>query len=308
MASGVSGASSGRRGKDEDMLARAVLALDNEQPLDAERMAGEVLGADPRHAGALYVLGCALVMQGRAAEALAPLEAAAAGRDDPEFEIRLAGTLRQVGRHEDAVNRLELATRRHPAEASVFLELGYQLVLMDRYDEAVDALGLGLQIAPMMPQLSIQLGFAYLSRGDCANAKAALARALDISPHADDAVFGMAKAHQELGENEEAAGYFQRYLTNRPNDGGGWLSLGHCLLELGQLDAGYECFRRAASGDAERYGAALTSLASAARGRFWLRPRDAMRFLRASAFQTSASAPESADGTHPSPDRSHCAS
>jgi tetratricopeptide (TPR) repeat protein len=237
-----------------------------------------------------------------------PVEAAAAGHGDPETEIRLAGALRQAGRHEEAVNQLKLATRRYPSEASLHLELGYQLVLMDRYDEAIDALGLGLQIAPMMPQLSIQLGFAYLSLGDCANAKTALARALDISPHADDALFGMAKAHQELGENEEAAGYFQRYLTSRPNDGGGWLSLGHCLLELGQLDVGYECFRRAASGDAERFGAALTSLASAARGRFWLRPRDAARFLLASALPASASAPESAGGTHPSRGRSHCAS
>jgi tetratricopeptide (TPR) repeat protein len=228
--------------------------------------------------------------------------------DDPETEVRLADALRQVGRHEDAVNRLKRAAGRYPSEASLFLELGYQLVLMDRYDEAIEALGRGLQIAPMMPQMSIQLGFAYLSRGDCANAKIALARALDMSPHADDALFGLAKAHQELGENEEAAGYFQRYLTNRPNDGGGWLSLGHCLLELGQLDVGYECFRRAASGDAERYGAALTSLASAARGRFWLRPREAARFLLASALPASASAPESACGTRPSPDRSHCAS
>lgn len=224
---------------------------------------------------------------------------------DPESEIRLAGELRRAGRHMDALNRLELAVTRHPSGASLFLELGYQLVLMDRYEEAIDALGRGLRIAPLMPQLSIQLGFAYLSLGDCANAKIALTRALDISQQENDALFGMAKAHQELGENEEAAGYFQRYLTNRPNDAGAWLGLGHCLLELAQLDVGYECFRRAASGGAERYGAALASLASAARGRFWLRPRAAARFLLGS---TSASGPESAGGTRPSPDRSHCAS
>src|SRR6266404_6457022 len=170
--------------------------------------------------------------------------------------------------------------------AKAFLERGYQLVLMDRYDEAIAALNLGLQIAPTMPELSIQLGYAHLSRGDCANASVAFARALEISPHLHDALFGLAKAHQELGENEAAAGYFRRYLTNRPNDGGAWLSLGHCLLELGQLDAGYECFRRAARGDAKRYGTALTSLAAAARGRFWLRPREAARFLRASQSQS----------------------
>ncbi|QWG17817.1 tetratricopeptide repeat protein [Bradyrhizobium sediminis] len=198
-----------------DALAPAMVALDRQRPEDAERVAAEVLRADPKHARALHILGVALTMQGR-------------------------------------------------------------------YDEAVDVLGLGLQVAPTMPELSIQLGYAQLSRGDCANAKVAFARALGISPHPHDALFGMAKAHQELGENEEAAGYFRRYLTNRPNDGGAWLGLGHCLLELGELDAGYECFRTAARGDAKRYGAALTSLAAAARGRFWLRPRDAARFFRES--------------------------
>ena len=269
-------------GGDDDALARALFALDNQRPEDAERIAAEVLTADPRNVRALYILGCALTMQGRAAEAIAPLEAAARGRDDPEIDTMLAIALRQVGRHEDAVSRLKLATERRPPYAAAFNELGYLLVLMDRYDEAADVLNRGLQIAPMMPQLATQLGYAHLSRRDCANAKVAFARALDISPHSDDALFGMAKAHQELGENEPAAAYFRRYLTNRPNDSGAWLNLGHCLLELGQPDVGYECFRRAARGDAKRYGTALTSLASAARGRFWLKPSEAARFLQAS--------------------------
>jgi Tfp pilus assembly protein PilF len=154
------------------------------------------------------------------------------------------------------------------------------LTVQGRYDEAVDVLGRGVEVAPSRPEISIQLGYAQLSRRDCAGARAAFARALDISPQAHDAVFGLAKAHQELGESEPAAEGFRRYLTIRPNDAGAWLNLGHCLLELGQLDAGYECFRMAARGDPSRYGTALTSLSAASRGRFWLRPSAATRFLR----------------------------
>jgi tetratricopeptide (TPR) repeat protein len=269
-------------GCDDKLLARAMLALENGRPQDAEPIAAEVLGADPHHAEALYVLGCALTMQGRAGEAIAPLEAAAARRDDPALDTVLAIALRHVGRHEDAASRLERVSTRHPHYAAAFLELGYLLVLMNRHDEAADVLSRGLAIAPMMPQLSIQLGYAHLSRGDCGNAKAAFARALDISPSSPDAMFGMAKAHQEIGENEEAAAWFHRYLAHRPDDSGALLNLGHCLLEFGQADAGYECFRRAARGDARRYGNALTSLAAAARGRFWLRPSQAKRFLQTS--------------------------
>jgi tetratricopeptide (TPR) repeat protein len=270
----------GSEGRDDDRLAQAMSALDDERPEGAERMAAELLKADPHHAAALYVLGCALTMQGRAGEAIAPLEAASGDHDNPECDTVLAIALRQVGRHEDAVGRLKLTIKRYPAHAAAFNELGYLLVLMGRYDEAADVLTQGLQIAPTLPQLSIQLGYAELSRRNCANAKVAFARALDISPHSHDALFGMAKAHQELGENEAAVDYFRRYLTDRPNDSGAWLNLGHGLLELGQLEPGYECFRMAARGNAERYGTALTSLAAAARGRFWLKPSAAARFLR----------------------------
>ena len=282
MANGPSHADNAGAGRDDNALARAMFDLDNERPQDAERIAAEILKIDPHHARAQYILGCALTMQGRAGDAIAPLEAATRGHEDPVIDTMLAIALRQVGRHEDAVSRLKLATERRPPNATAFNELGYLLVLMGRYDEATDVLSRGLEIAPTMPQLSIQLGYAHLSRRDCANAKFAFARALDVSPCSHDALFGMAKAYQELGENEEAAAYFRRYLTNRPDDSGAWLNLGHCLLELGQPDAGYECFRRVARGDAKHYGDALTSLAAAARGRFWLRPSEAARFLRAS--------------------------
>ena len=92
-------------------------------------------------------------------------------------------------------------------------------------------------------------------------------------------MFGIAKAHQERGESEPAATYFRDYLAIRPHDSGAWLNLGHCLLELGEFDAGYDCFRSAARGDAGRYGTALTSFAAAGRGRFWLRPSDAAAFF-----------------------------
>jgi hypothetical protein len=51
-------------------------------------------------------------------------------------------------------------------------------------------------------------------------------------------------------------------------------------LELGQRDAGYECFRAAARGDAKRYGIALSSLAASSRGRFWLKPSAAAQYFR----------------------------
>jgi tetratricopeptide (TPR) repeat protein len=263
-----------------DALRRARLALDGQRPQDAQRICEDVLKAEPRHAQALHIFGCALLMQGRSQDAIAPLETAARELRDPEVDTLLAIALRQVDRHEDALSRLKRATKRRPPYATAFHELGYLLFSLERYDEAIEALRRGLDIAPMMPELSIQLGYVLLQRRNFADAKLAFARALDISPASPDALYGMAKAHQEIGENAPAADYFRRYLVSRPDDAGIWLNLGHCLLELGQIDAGYDCFRTVARGDPKRYGTALTSLAASARGKFWLKPTAAARFLR----------------------------
>lgn len=258
-----------------------MLALNSQRPSEAERIAGEVLKRDPRHAGALHILGCALLALGRAAEAVTPFETAARGRHDANIDTQLAIALRQAGRQEDALSRLKRTTKRHPTHAVALHELGRLLVAMARYEEAAEVLNRAVEVAPMMPQLSIQLGYALLSQRKCAEAKVAFGRALDISPTAPDALFGLAKAHRDLGENEAAAEYFRRSLIGNPDDQAAWLSLGHCLLELGRFDSGIECFRTAARSDPRRYGNALASLVASGRGRFWLKPSRAARFLHA---------------------------
>jgi Flp pilus assembly protein TadD len=263
-----------------DALERALLALRSDRPNEAERMAGEVLKTDSRNARALHIFGCAVLMQGRAQEAITPLEAAARERHDPEVETKLAIALRRVGRDDDALVRLKRATRRSPPYAPAYLELGYLFTDLERYDDAIDTLRRGLDVAPMLPEFSIQLGYVFLRCRNIADAKVAFARAVGISPDHPGALFGLAKAHQELGETEAAVTFFRRCLPSRPNDAGIWLDLGHCLLELGQLDAGYDCFRAAARGDPRRYGNALASLVTSGRGRFWLKPTMAAQYFR----------------------------
>jgi tetratricopeptide (TPR) repeat protein len=138
----------------------------------------------------------------------------------------------------------------------------------------------GLEVAPMMPEMSIQLGYVLLRRRRFGDAKAAFARALAIVPDSPDALFGIAQAHQENGESQAAADYFRRYLIVNPGDQGAWVRLGLCLLALGQRDAGDDCFRTVARRDSKGFGNALASLVKSSRGRFWLKPSDAARFLR----------------------------
>ncbi|MGN6750100.1 MAG: tetratricopeptide repeat protein [Xanthobacteraceae bacterium] len=260
-------------------MQRARLALNSDRPQEAERLADEILKREPRHGAALQVRGCALLMQKRAADALAPLQAAAQSLRDAETDTLLSMALRQTGQIEGALSRLKRAIKRQPPYAPAYHELGYLHMSLDNYDEAIEALRRGLEIAPMMPQLFVQLGEVFLRRRSYGDAKAAFARALEIAPHSTDALFGLAKAHQSLGEAAPAAAHYRRCLVLAPEDRACWLNLGHCLLKLGELETGYDCFRTAGRGDPKRYGKALTSLAASGRGKLWLKPSAAVRFF-----------------------------
>ncbi|MGB6537733.1 MAG: tetratricopeptide repeat protein [Xanthobacteraceae bacterium] len=259
-------------------LQRAVSALNNGRPNEAEWIAGEVLKTHPRDGQALHILGYALLIQGRAQEAITPLEAAARIRHDPEINTQLAAALRQLGRIDDALHRLRRAIKRQPPHAAAFHELGCALASVKRFDEAAEAFSRGREIAPMVAEFSVQLGRVHLERRDFAGAKLAFARALEISPGAHAALFGLAKTHQDAGEYRTAVEYFRRCLGSRP-DPGILLNLGRCLLRLGQLDEGYECLRCAVRSDPQRYGSALGMLVKSTRGRFWLKPSAATQFL-----------------------------
>jgi tetratricopeptide (TPR) repeat protein len=261
-------------------LQQAAFALNSQRPGEAERIAAEVLKVDRRDARALHIFGCALLMQGRAAEAIAPLEAAARIRHDAEIDMQLAAALQQAGRVDDALSRLRRAIKRQPPHPKAFYELGCALASTKRYDEAAEIFSRGRDAAPMVAEFSIQLGRIFLECRAPDSARRAFARALEITPHSHDALYGMALAHHGAGEYDKAADHFRRCLAMKP-DAGTWLNLGRCLLRLGQLDEGYECFRFAVRSDRKRYGNALGMLTKSARGRFWLKPSAAARFLQA---------------------------
>jgi tetratricopeptide (TPR) repeat protein len=264
----------------DEALQRAMFVLNSGRPADAERIAVDALKTNPGNVLALQVLASALLVQNRIADAIVPLEAAARSNHNPQIETMLGIALRQAGRIEDALSWLKRAIKRRPPHAPAFYEFGCLLSFLNRDDEAVEAFNRGLDVAPLMPQLSVQLGYVLLWRKRYAEAKTAFGRALANSAGSPEALFGLAKAHQAVGDNAAAAGYFRQCLMSQPNDADMWLQLGYCLLELGDREAGLECFRTATRSDPQNYGNALSALVKSGRGRFWLKPSGAAQYFQ----------------------------
>jgi Flp pilus assembly protein TadD len=263
-----------------EALQRGRLAIDNERPAEAEQLAGDILDANSGHLEATKILGYALLMQGRAGEAVAPLEKAARTSRDPEVETQLAIALRQAGDSDKALTWLKRAVKRTPAFAPAFHEFGFVLHSLGRSAEAIDALRQGLAAAPMMTELAVQLGFVCYAINDRANAGAAFAHALSVNPVHAEAIQGLGTVMMDGGDYRQAAELFRRALAADADDTVARIALGNCLLELGDKDGGLACLRAASVRGAEFYGKSLRVLLSSGHGRFWLRPSGAAKFLK----------------------------
>jgi tetratricopeptide (TPR) repeat protein len=263
----------------EATLQWATAAINQGRGEDAERFARDVLGRIAQHPTALHLLGCALLLQGRPAQAVAPLEKAARARQDPAIETQLAIALRQIGRTEDALARVTRATKRRPAHADAFHELGFLLFSLRRFDEAVAVIEHGLEAVPGAVELWVQLGGIHHVQRKRAKAKAAYARALAIAPDHAGAQYGMGAVLIDDSEFAPAAEHLRRSLAANPGDLQARIKLGVCLLELGRADEALEYLRTTIRSDPQFYGSALKLVSSAGRGRFWLRPSAAKRML-----------------------------
>ncbi len=274
------GGSNERQRAQAEALQRAQRAIQSDRPAEAERIAGEILQANSGHLEATKIIGYAQLMQGRADEAVAPLEKAARASRDPEIETQLAIALRQVGQSDKALIWLKRAIKRMPPFAPAFHELGYLLHSLDRSGEAIEVLKQGIAVAPMMTEMAIQLGFVCYAINDRANAGGAFARALAINPVHPEAIQGLGMVLMDAGDYAQAAELFRRALAANPDDTVARIALGNCLLELGDPDAAYACLRAASVRGGEFYGKVIRALLLSGRGRVWLRPSSAEKFLK----------------------------
>ncbi len=238
-----------------------------------------VLKADRGNIPAAHLLATALLLQGRPEEAIDPLRRAARRSQDPAIETLLARSLAAVGRTDDALDQLRQATERRPPYPPAFLELGVGLSDLGRLDEGAAVLEAGLALMPDTEALKLGLGYLHLKRNDRSRARQAFQQVHAAAPGRPDAMVGLAQVLALDGEYPAAADLYRRALVLRPDDRAMRVSLGKCLLEMGQRAAGETTIRAATGGSASLAGTAITALAATPHGRLFLRPSAAAKFL-----------------------------
>ena len=253
-----------------------------QRPDEAELLAGDVLKSDRGNGAAARVLGQALLMQGRALEAINPLERAARRTPDPVIETLLGRALAEAGRTGEALDRLRQASSRRPAYPLAFVELGDQLGKLGRFDEALPVFETGLALSPDAQVLRMALGYLHMNRNDRSKARALFLAVRAAAPERHDARLALAQVLALDGDHAAAAELYRGALALRPDDAATRIALAKCLLEMGERDAGEAALRAVARDNCGDGGPGHRRPGRRVpHGRAFLRPSAAAKFLGA---------------------------
>jgi Flp pilus assembly protein TadD/2-polyprenyl-3-methyl-5-hydroxy-6-metoxy-1,4-benzoquinol methylase len=203
-------------------------SLNQQRYLEAQTLALAMTKSFPRDRLGWMVLGMSFMQTGQNAEALAPMQKAAALSPGDA----------------DAHNILGI----------IFYELG-------RLDEAGASYRQALLVKPDYEVAHYNMGNTLRDMGRLDEAEASYLRALRIKPDYAVAHNNLGLTFHKMGRLDEAEASYRRALQLKPDLAGAHNNLGNILKDLGQLDDAEACFRRALEIKPD-YVEALNNLAS----------------------------------------------
>jgi len=267
-------------GNAEQALRAAIMALQAQRPDEAERIAAGVLKFAPDHPVAAGILGRAMMLQNRVAEAIPVLEQAARRGVDSAVESQYADALVATGRRDEALAQLRLTMARRPAFLPSFIMYARYASEAGGYADAIAALQQGLEIFPGAWELQRELASQHLKTNDRAAARAVLLQALAAMPGNPLLLSALGQVLYLDGDYAAAIDAYRRALAANPNDAAARANLGACRLELGERAAGEADLQAAVRAAPQLAGPAIAALAMASHGRFFLRLGAATEFVR----------------------------
>ena len=213
---------------------------------DAARWSEAVLRVEPRHFGALNVMGVVLTQLGRFAEAETYYHQALQRQPPSDGTLYNYGiVLKLLNRPAEALQRFSEAININPSLAETWNHRGTTLHDLKRYEEAIADFDKGAALNPRFTEAFQNKGKSLLALGRGHEALAAFERALAITPGLAEAWLGRGHALGGLGNYEEALSAYDGAVALNPTLAEAWLGRGHVFVQLQQFGAALAAYDRA---------------------------------------------------------------
>ena len=202
----------------------------------------------PLHGFVWMVLGVVLSNMGLNADALPPLQMAAAlSPDDARTHSNLGNTLNSLGLLDEAEASCRRALSLNPNFAEAHSNLGNTLKILGRLSEAETSYRRALEIKPDFVVAHYNLGNTLKDQGRLGEAETSYRRALSLNPNFAEAYSNLGNTLKDQGRLGEAETSYRRALQIQPDYAETHSNLGNTLKDLGRLDEAEASYRRALS-------------------------------------------------------------
>jgi tetratricopeptide (TPR) repeat protein len=206
-----------------------------------------MLKAEPESPDLNHLKGFTLFGQKHYTEALEAFrKVTPESRFHQDAVVHMAFILQEQGKTEEALQQLESAIQRNPANAELHYYLGTIYEEAGRYDEALAALTQATQKAPENANFLFRLGIVYDKHKNKEASIATMRRVIALDPKNANALNYLGYTYAEMGENlDEAEQLIIEALTHKPNDGYITDSLGWVYYQKGDYPRALEHLKRA---------------------------------------------------------------
>jgi protein O-GlcNAc transferase len=212
----------------------------------AEQLYRQILAEQPKHAGALHLLGVIAYQVGRHEIAMDLIgQAIALQPSYPEALNNLGLALRDRGQLDEAIAAHRRAIAIKPDFSEAHSNLGVALNEKGHLDKAIAAYRQAIVLKPDFPEAHINLGNALRDKGNLDEAIASYHRALVLKPNSPDAHGNLGLALRDQGHHDDAIVAFRQAITLKPNYLEAHVNLGNALRDKGQLDESIAAYRQA---------------------------------------------------------------
>jgi len=211
------------------------LALGHHQSgrlVEAEAIYRQILAAEPRHAGALHLLGVVAHQLGRNDVAVDSIrQAIALAPAIPDFHSNLGEAYRATGQLDQAIAAYRKAIALKPNYPEAHYNLGNALSDKRQADEAIASYRQAIALKPELPEAHNNLGVALKDKGQLDEAIAAYRQAIALKPDYPESHSNLAYAlHFHPGFdtraiarehrcwNQQHAEPLRQFIQPHPND------------------------------------------------------------------------------------------
>jgi tetratricopeptide (TPR) repeat protein/SAM-dependent methyltransferase len=228
------------------LFAEAMAHYQSGRIAEAEQLCRKILGADPRNADSLLLLGLIARKAGNidvGADLIRQAISLNAGIAAYHFNLGLV--LMDQAKRDEAVASYRKAIDLKPDYVRAYINLGNALGELGRLDEAAECCRRALALKPDYAEAHNNLGSLLWQQGRLEEAAANFDRARLLKPDFAEAHNNLGNVRQDEGKFAEAAAAYRDALARKPNFAAAHNNLGNVLWKLGDDAAAIECYRRA---------------------------------------------------------------